>query len=206
MVAELHYLVQRQLKDVHDRLTLNGDSGGIDENQVVDTAAVAQGYLGSDPAADRTAHDDNIMQIKLLKERHIALGQCAHAVQPIGAGSATETAVDRDKYCPTGQVWDRIADKYTVLVIVFLQDRPRRFSELQRMITGISQKVLTQTLRSLERDGLLTRTVYAEVPPRVEYALTPLGETLIEPLAALREWAEANIEAIVVAQQDYDQG
>ena len=111
-----------------------------------------------------------------------------------------------DKNCPTRQVLDRIADKYTVLVIVFLQDRPRRFSELQRMITGISQKVLTQTLRSLERDGLLTRTVYAEVPPRVEYALTPLAETLIEPLAALREWAEANIEAIVVAQQDYDQG
>src|SRR6266852_2494302 len=111
-----------------------------------------------------------------------------------------------DKNCPTRQVLDRIADKYTVLVIVFLQDRPRRFSELQRMITGISQKVLTQTLRSLERDGLLTRTVYAEVPPRVEYALTPLGETLIEPLATLRAWAEANIEAIVVAQQGYDQG
>jgi DNA-binding HxlR family transcriptional regulator len=109
-----------------------------------------------------------------------------------------------DKNCPTRQVLDRIADKYTVLVIIFLQDTPRRFSELQRMITGISQKVLTQTLRSLERDGLLTRTVYPEVPPRVEYALTPLGETLIEPLAALREWAEANIEAIVVAQQAYD--
>src|SRR5437764_14802943 len=71
-----------------------------------------------------------------------------------------------DKNCPTRQVLDRIADKYTVLVIIFVQDRPRRFSELQRMITGISQKVLTQTLRSLERDGLLTRTVYPEVPPR----------------------------------------
>ena len=109
-----------------------------------------------------------------------------------------------DKNCPTRQVLDRIADKYTVLVIVFLQDRPRRFSELQRMITGISQKVLTQTLRSLERDGLLTRTVYPEVPPRVEYALTVLGETLIEPLAALRNWAEGHIEAIVIAQEGYD--
>jgi DNA-binding HxlR family transcriptional regulator len=109
-----------------------------------------------------------------------------------------------DKNCPTRHVLDRIADKYTVLVMVFLQDRPRRFSELLRIITGISQKVLTQTLRSLERDGLLTRTIYAEVPPRVEYALTPLGRTLIEPLAALRVWAEANIEAIAVAQTEYD--
>src|SRR5258705_6008655 len=109
-----------------------------------------------------------------------------------------------DKNCPTRHVLDRIADKYTVLVIVFLQDAPRRFGELQRMITGISQKVLTQTLRTLERDGLLTRTVYAEVPPRVEYALTPLGETLIKPLAALREWAEGHIEAIIDAQTGYD--
>ncbi len=109
-----------------------------------------------------------------------------------------------DKNCPTRHMLDRIADKYTVLVMVFLQDTPRRFSELQRMITGISQKVLTQTLRSLESDGLLTRTVYPEVPPRVEYALTPLGETLIEPLAALREWSEAHIEAVVVAQMEYD--
>ena len=110
-----------------------------------------------------------------------------------------------DKNCPTRHALDRIADKYTVLVIIFLQDAPRRFGELQRMITGISQKVLTQTLRSLERDGLLTRTVYPEVPPRVEYALTPLGETLIEPLAVLRAWAETNIEDVLVAQAKYDQ-
>jgi len=109
-----------------------------------------------------------------------------------------------DKNCPTRHALDRIADKYTVLVMIFLQDAPRRFSELQRMITGISQKMLTQTLRSLERDGLLTRTIYPEVPPRVEYALTPLGETLIEPLAVLREWAETNIEAVTVAQVRYD--
>ena len=109
-----------------------------------------------------------------------------------------------DKNCPTRHVLDRIADKYTVLVIAFLQDRPKRFNELQRMITGISQKVLTQTLRSLERDGLVTRTVYAEVPPRVEYALTPLGNTLTEPLAALRDWAEAYIETVIAAQSEYD--
>jgi DNA-binding HxlR family transcriptional regulator len=109
-----------------------------------------------------------------------------------------------DKNCPTRQALDRIADKYTVLVIIFLQHAPRRFSELQRMITGISQKVLTQTLRRLERDGLLTRTVYAEVPLRVEYALTPLGETLIEPLVVLREWAETHIDAVLGAQVSYD--
>jgi DNA-binding HxlR family transcriptional regulator len=109
-----------------------------------------------------------------------------------------------DKNCPTRHALDRIGDKYTVLVIIFLQETPRRFSELQRMIMGISQKVLTQTLRNLERDGLLTRTIYPEVPPRVEYALTPLGETLIEPLVALREWAETNIEAVLVAQTEYD--
>ena len=109
-----------------------------------------------------------------------------------------------DKNCPTRHALDRIADKYTVLVIIFLQDRPRRFGELQRMITGISQKMLTQTLRSLERDGLVTRTVYPEVPPRVEYALTPLGQTLIEPLAALRGWAETNIDALLAAQASYD--
>ena len=109
-----------------------------------------------------------------------------------------------DKNCPTRHVLDRIADKYTVLVIAFLQDRPKRFNELQRMITGISQKVLTQTLRSLERDGLVTRTIYAEVPPRVEYALTPLGNTLTEPLAALRDWAESYIETVIAAQNEYD--
>ncbi len=110
-----------------------------------------------------------------------------------------------DKNCPTRQALDRIADKYTVLVIIYLQDGPRRFNELQRIITGISQKVLTQTLRSLERDGLISRTIYAEVPPRVEYALMPLGKTLIEPLIALRNWAEGHIESVMAAQTEYDQ-
>jgi DNA-binding HxlR family transcriptional regulator len=110
-----------------------------------------------------------------------------------------------DKNCPTRHALDRIADKYTVLVVVFLHNKPRRFNELQRVITGISQKVLTQTLRSLERDGLISRTVYPEVPPHVEYALTPLGETLIQPLATLRHWAETHIEAVMDAQSTYDQ-
>src|SRR5450432_1146541 len=109
-----------------------------------------------------------------------------------------------DKNCPTRHVLDRIADKYTVLVIIFLQDTPRRFSELQRMITGISQKVLTQTLRSLERDGLLTRTIYAEVPLRVEYSLTPMGRTLVEPIQAVVAWAEDHITQVEAARRKYE--
>ncbi len=106
--------------------------------------------------------------------------------------------------CPTRQVLDRIGDKWTALVIGMLEEGPKRFSELRRAIGGISQKMLTQTLRSLERDGLVNRTVYAEVPPRVEYELTPLGETLCTPIAAIRQWAEANIAEVAAAQAAYD--
>ena len=106
--------------------------------------------------------------------------------------------------CPTRQVLDRIADKWTALIIGLLEDGPQRFSQLQRGIGGISQKMLAQTLRSLERDGLVLRTIYAEVPPRVEYELTPLGRTLIEPIAAIRIWAESYINNITVAQAEYD--
>ncbi|MCC6261905.1 MAG: helix-turn-helix transcriptional regulator, partial [Anaerolineales bacterium] len=91
--------------------------------------------------------------------------------------------------CPTRLALDRIADKWTTLIIGLLENRPRRFSELKREIEGISQKMLTQTLRGLERDGLVTRTVYAQIPPRVEYELTALGQTLCEPIAAIRHWA-----------------
>jgi len=106
--------------------------------------------------------------------------------------------------CATRRVLDRIADKWTVLVIGLLEDEPKRFSQLQRGIGGISQKMLAQTLRSLERDGLVTRTVYPEVPPRVEYELTALGRTLIEPIAAIRNWAESYINRVTDAQVHYD--
>jgi DNA-binding HxlR family transcriptional regulator len=79
-----------------------------------------------------------------------------------------------------------------------------RFTALHRQIRGISQKMLAQTLRSLERDGLVQRTVYAEVPPRVEYALTPLGRSLYELIAAIREWSNANVKDVIAAQQQYD--
>ena len=107
--------------------------------------------------------------------------------------------------CPTRQALDRIADKWSVLVIGLLDEKPKRFSDLQRTIGGISQKMLTQTLRTLERDGLVSRTVYAQVPPRVEYELTPLGRTLIEPIRAIRVWAESHIKQVIAAQQTYDQ-
>src|SRR5579863_1251386 len=100
-----------------------------------------------------------------------------------------------DASCPTRRVLDLIADKWTALIIGLLKDEPQRFAALHRRIGGISQKMLTQTLRRLERDGLVQRTVYAEVPPRVVYALTPLGHTLWEPLATLRDWAEEHSDA-----------
>ncbi|MCC7117649.1 MAG: helix-turn-helix transcriptional regulator [Anaerolineales bacterium] len=106
--------------------------------------------------------------------------------------------------CPTRLALDRIADKWTVLVMGLLESRPRRFSELKREVEGISQKMLTQTLRDLERDGLITRTVFAQVPPRVEYEITPLGRTLCEPIAAIRRWAEVNINELMDAQSVYD--
>ena len=107
--------------------------------------------------------------------------------------------------CPTRHVLDLIGDKWATLIVGLLEQQPQRFAALHRQIDGISQKMLTQTLRRLERDGLVQRTVYAEVPPRVEYALTPLGWTLCAPLAALRTWAETNITAVQAAQQRYEQ-
>ena len=109
-----------------------------------------------------------------------------------------------DANCPTRTVLDRIGDRWTTLVVLLLAERPRRFSELARMIEGISQKMLTQTLRGLERDGLATRTVHAEVPPRVVYELTDLGRSLITPLAALDSWAREHIAAVEAARSSYD--
>lgn len=92
--------------------------------------------------------------------------------------------------CGSRKVLDLVADKWAVIVIYVLAGGTRRFGELQRGVGGVSQKMLTQTLRGLERDGLVERKVYPEVPPRVEYSLSPLGETLVEPLSALCRWAE----------------
>ncbi|MEW5856387.1 MAG: helix-turn-helix domain-containing protein [Cyanobacteriota bacterium] len=106
--------------------------------------------------------------------------------------------------CPVQQVLDSIANKWSVIVLYALSFGTKRYSELQRQIGGVSQKMLTQTLRNLERDGLVERKVYPVVPPKVEYSLTPLGETLIEPLGAICEWAEAHIQELEAAREGYD--
>jgi DNA-binding HxlR family transcriptional regulator len=102
------------------------------------------------------------------------------------------------------QVLDRVGDKWSVLVIALLGDGPRRFNELRRLVEGISQRMLTLTLRGLERDGLVTRTLFPTVPPRVDYALTPLGKDLLVPVAALADWAEAHREKIQAARDRFD--
>ncbi|PWD52504.1 transcriptional regulator [Serinibacter arcticus] len=94
------------------------------------------------------------------------------------------------KDCPTRALLDRIGDKWTVLVVGTLAGGPLRFSEIARRVDGVSQKMLTQTLRALEADGLVVRTQYPQIPPRVEYELTAVGHTLRDPLRALEEWAK----------------
>lgn len=109
-----------------------------------------------------------------------------------------------DPECPARVVLDRIGDKWTVLVVLLLADGPVRFTELRERIGGVAPKVLTQTLRRLERDGILDRTVYAEVPPRVEYKLTKVGQSLIEPIKILSDWAETNVGAIARSRERFD--
>jgi DNA-binding HxlR family transcriptional regulator len=106
--------------------------------------------------------------------------------------------------CPTRLVLDRIADKWTVLILSLLVHRPLRFNALLRQVEGLSQKVLSHTLKRLERDGLLSRTVHATVPVSVEYALTPLGATLARSLGPLIAWAETHIDAVLAARDAYD--
>jgi len=101
-------------------------------------------------------------------------------------------------------ILDRVGDKWTVLVVSMLSERRMRFTEIKRATTGISQRMLTMTLRALERDGLVTRTVHPTIPPRVDYELTDLGRTLIEPVNALLTWAVSHGEAIKSARRRYD--
>jgi DNA-binding HxlR family transcriptional regulator len=105
-----------------------------------------------------------------------------------------------------GDVLARIGDKWTVFVVGLLANGPMRFNAIRRMVGGISQRMLTLTLRGLERNGLVTRTVYPSVPPRVDYALTPLGCTLIEPLLGLGEWARKHQAEVEAARARFDAG
>lgn len=128
---------------------------------------------------------------------------------------ATTTAAQRrraakeeyDAYlatCPTRQLLDVLSNKWVTLVLSALSRGPQRHSDLARTIAGVSQKMLTQTLRSLERDGLVTRTVTVQVPIRVDYRLTPLGEDFAPVMMQVKRWAEANMGAVIAAREIYD--
>jgi DNA-binding HxlR family transcriptional regulator len=104
-----------------------------------------------------------------------------------------------------GDLLGRIGDKWSVLVVARLGEGPLRFNELRRSIGGISQRMLTLTLRGLERDGLITRTVFPTIPPRVDYALTPLGHDLLNPVSALSSWAIRNQSKIAQARAHFDE-
>ena len=106
---------------------------------------------------------------------------------------------------PVTDILSRVGDKWSVMIVMLLGPGPRRFNEIRRAINGISQRMLTLTLRGLERDGLVTRTVTPSIPPRVDYELTPLGQSLRCPIDALGEWAFANREAIDAARARFDQ-
>jgi DNA-binding HxlR family transcriptional regulator len=106
--------------------------------------------------------------------------------------------------CPTRQILDRVGDKWAVLILLLLRDQPVRFNQLRRTIEGISQKMLSQVLKSLERDGLIRRRAIATVPVTVEYSITPLGATLATAVDPLRDWAENHLKEVLVAQRRYD--
>lgn len=110
-----------------------------------------------------------------------------------------------DGACPfVREILTRVGDKWSVLIIVLLGDGPKRFSDLKRTIEGISQRMLTHTLRGLERDGLVVRSVFPTVPPRVDYALAPLGKTLLKTVTELANWARANRDEITRARAEFD--
>ncbi len=106
--------------------------------------------------------------------------------------------------CPTRQVVNRIGDRWSLLVLYALERGTMRFQELRRTVEGVSQKMLTQTLRILERDGLVRRQVFASVPPRVEYSLTPLGQSLSGRIAQIRAWAYGHMDEIERARSEFD--
>ncbi|MBB5701131.1 DNA-binding HxlR family transcriptional regulator [Ochrobactrum daejeonense] len=101
-------------------------------------------------------------------------------------------------------ILSRVGDKWTVLVVSYLGNRPMRFNELRKTVNGISQKMLTTTLRNLERDGFVSRTVFPTIPPKVEYELTEMGRDLLRPVRELGEWAIANEQRVMMARARYD--
>jgi DNA-binding HxlR family transcriptional regulator len=107
--------------------------------------------------------------------------------------------------CPAVKLFDRMASRWTLPTLALMSETPIRFNQLRREVNGISQRMLSQTLKTLERDGLITRTATATVPLTVEYALTPLGRTLIEAFSPVRAWSDDNHHRVTAAQARFDQ-
>lgn len=119
--------------------------------------------------------------------------------------SETMRPVNQDECQHISGVLSRIGDKWTVQIIMTLQERPHRFNDIKRAVEGISQQMLTRTLKNLTRDGMISRTVHPTVPPQVEYALTDLGRSLSKPVVALGLWARANLSQIAEKRARYDE-
>ena len=126
------------------------------------------------------------------------------AIERFGRFQWDAAQSEQPVHCPVRDVLDRIGDKWSILMIMNLAMRPQRFSELQRAIRDISKRMLTQTLRDLERDGLITRHVFPTTPPSVEYRLSPLGQSLLEPMASLIDWADRSYPDIYAERARFD--
>jgi len=115
-------------------------------------------------------------------------------------------AADLSGPCPVRDVLDKIGDKWSMLLVMTLASGPKRFNQLRREVPDISQKMLTQTLRDLQRDGMVSRKVFPTVPPSVEYSLTELGNSVLEPFGYLVTWANRNTAAIFASRSQFDAG
>jgi DNA-binding HxlR family transcriptional regulator len=136
-------------------------------------------------------------------KRNCAAPQEGTFMGPEHMGGTTRAGVQASCQAPR-EVLARVGDKWSMLIVMLLGEGPMRFNELRRTIDGISQRMLTLTLRGLERDGMITRTLFPSIPPRVDYALTPLGHSLAGPVGALGGWARANQREIEAARAAFD--
>src|SRR5277367_1190115 len=132
------------------------------------------------------------------------MSTASNAIERFGRYQSDDAQSVGSVHCPVRDVLDRIGDKWSILMIMTLAMRPQRFSELHRAIRDISKRMLTQTLRDLERDGLITRHVFPTKPPSVEYRLAPLGQSLLEPMANLIDWADRRYSDIHAARACFD--
>jgi DNA-binding HxlR family transcriptional regulator len=146
---------------------------------------------------------DTTQERKNLSPGHSDVTAPADGARSV-TGIAEQAAIHGTVCRSVAPVLNRVGDKWSMLIVMLLSDGPKRFMELKRAIDGISQRMLTLSLRNLERDGLITRTVTPTIPPRVDYELTELGISLREPVQGLGAWAMAHIECIRAAQQRYD--